>query len=134
MRDNSGQSPTDSNRPSEPDDPSGTTPHEETPSPSSGPSSKDESLEDFSRRLAKARGDDKKPERGNEAQPGLLGKAMRLSVEMVLGLVVGGGIGWFLDGLLGTAPWLMIVFLFLGIGAGLLNVMRAAREMNAPNE
>ncbi|MDP7642483.1 MAG: AtpZ/AtpI family protein, partial [Alphaproteobacteria bacterium] len=37
-------------------------------------------------------------------------------------------IGWFLDDWLDTRPWLLIVFLFLGIGAGLSNAFRLARK------
>jgi len=45
-------------------------------------------------------------------------------------LVVGGGIGWLLDHWLGTLPLFLLIFFFLGAGAGLLNVFRAAKEMN----
>jgi ATP synthase protein I len=64
------------------------------------------------------------------------GWAFRLGVELVAGLVVGGGLGWLLDRWLGTSPALLIVFFFLGAAAGILNVFRAAKEMyrdgNAP--
>lgn len=56
--------------------------------------------------------------------------AMRISVELAAGLVVGGGIGYVLDRWLETGPWLMIVFFFIGAAAGIRNVMRAAQEMN----
>lgn len=55
-----------------------------------------------------------------------LARALRLSSEFVAGILVGTGIGWFLDRLLGTSPWGMIVFLMLGFAAGVLNVLRAA--------
>lgn len=58
------------------------------------------------------------------------GWAFRLSVELVAGLVVGGGIGWLLDRWLGTSPALLILFFFLGAAAGIRNVFRAAKEMN----
>lgn len=61
------------------------------------------------------------------------GKAMsvafRIIAELVIGIMVGTAMGWFLDDWLGTAPWLMIVFFILGFVAGLINVTRAAREM-----
>jgi ATP synthase protein I len=50
----------------------------------------------------------------------------RLSSELVAGVLVGGGIGWGLDRLLGISPWGLIVFLLLGFTAGVLNVMRSA--------
>ncbi|MCK5425306.1 MAG: AtpZ/AtpI family protein [Emcibacter sp.] len=57
------------------------------------------------------------------------GMAMRLVAELVSGLIVGLIIGYFLDKVLGTKPWLMIVFIFLGLGAGIFNVMRAAKQI-----
>ncbi|MCF6215028.1 MAG: AtpZ/AtpI family protein [Emcibacter sp.] len=57
------------------------------------------------------------------------GMAMRLVAELVSGLIVGMIIGWFLDKALGTKPWMLIVFVFLGLGAGIFNVLRAAKQM-----
>ena len=59
-----------------------------------------------------------------------MGFAFRAGVELMAALVVGGGIGWLLDRWLGTLPLFLLVFFFLGAGAGLLNVIRSAREMN----
>jgi ATP synthase protein I len=58
-----------------------------------------------------------------------MGYAFRIGVELVAGLVVGGGIGWLLDKLFGTLPLFLILFFFLGSAAGVLNVYRAARQM-----
>jgi len=60
-----------------------------------------------------------------------LGLAFRLVVELVAGLVVGGAIGWFLDKWLGTLPVLFLLFFALGAAAGILNVIRTARQMQA---
>jgi ATP synthase protein I len=62
-------------------------------------------------------------------------RGLRLSSELVAGVLVGAGIGWLLDQWLGISPWGLIVFLLLGFAAGILNVMRAAglvedRRMN----
>ena len=54
------------------------------------------------------------------------GQALKLSSEFIAGVVVGAGIGWVIDRLAGTSPWGLIVFLLLGFGAGVLNVMRSA--------
>lgn len=62
------------------------------------------------------------------------GAAFKFAAELVVGVVVGGGLGWLLDRQLGTAPWLMIVLVILGFAAGLLNVVRAAQEAQAKNE
>jgi len=60
-----------------------------------------------------------------------MGMAFRLSTDLVSAVVVGGVIGWGLDWLLGTDPWLLLLFFFLGIAAGILNVIRTAQSMNA---
>ncbi len=85
-------------------------------------------LEDFDARLKKARelrrpaaGDG--PDRDAGGMRGL-GVAIRLAIEMVTALAVGVGVGVLLDRWLGTQPWLMIVFFFLGAAAGGLNVYR----------
>jgi ATP synthase protein I len=54
------------------------------------------------------------------------GQALKLSSEFIAGVVVGVGLGWFIDRLAGTAPWGLIVGLLLGFGAGILNVLRSA--------
>ena len=60
-----------------------------------------------------------------------IGIAFRLSTELVAGLVVGGGMGWLLDRWLGTAPWLLLIFFFLGVAAGIMNVFRTAKQLSA---
>ena len=54
------------------------------------------------------------------------GQAIKLSSEFIAGVVVGAGIGWIIDRMAGTSPFGLIVFLLLGFGAGVLNVMRSA--------
>ena len=53
-------------------------------------------------------------------------RGFRLSSELVAGVLVGAGIGWALDRVLGISPWGLIIFLMLGFAAGVLNVMRTA--------
>ncbi len=65
------------------------------------------------------------------SQGAALGQALRLGVELVAGVAVGFFIGWGLDRLLGTAPFLMVAFLGLGAAAGILNVVRTAKRMQA---
>lgn len=88
----------------------------------------DETREDFDRRLSEARKRRETTGPGNRQTA--FGQAFRLSSEMVAGVLVGGFIGWWLDYWLGTAPWLLLLFFFLGVAAGILNAVRAAREMN----
>jgi ATP synthase protein I len=52
---------------------------------------------------------------------------LRLSSELVAGVLVGAGLGFLIDRWLGTSPWGLTVFLLLGFAAGVLNVARSAR-------
>jgi ATP synthase protein I len=71
------------------------------------------------------------PPPDSRARGEALGYALRLGVELVAGVAVGGFIGWALDRWLGSAPFLMVVFLVLGAAAGMTNVFRAAKAMQA---
>jgi ATP synthase protein I len=71
------------------------------------------------------------PQLEPEARGAALGKALRLATELVAGVVVGGFIGWALDRAFGSAPFLMVVFLILGSAAGIMNVVRSAKAMQA---
>jgi ATP synthase protein I len=53
----------------------------------------------------------------------------RMSSELVGAIVVGGLIGYALDRLLGTTPWLFLLFFVLGFAAGILNILRAYKQM-----
>ena len=53
--------------------------------------------------------------------------AMRLGVEMVAAMVIAVVIGWGLDRLFHTTPWLMIIMVPIGLAAGLRNILRAER-------
>jgi ATP synthase protein I len=57
---------------------------------------------------------------------------LRLSSELVAGVVVGTILGWGLDRLLPTSPWGLIVFMLLGFVAGVINVMRSAGVGKTP--
>ena len=88
-------------------------------------------LDALEARLREARGkaDDITPESQDKNQPpaNALSLALRVGVELVSALAIGVAIGWLLDQWLGTRPWLMLVFIFLGGAAGILNVYRMAR-------
>jgi len=66
------------------------------------------------------------PETGAPPDRSGLARAMRLSAEMVGGVIVGAGIGYGIDYLAGTSPWGFIVFFLVGFAGGVLSVMRSA--------
>ncbi|WP_439542176.1 AtpZ/AtpI family protein [Hyphomicrobium sp.] len=74
------------------------------------------------------------PEPDGRARGAAMGQAMKIAIELVVGIAVGGFIGKILDDQFGTAPWLMIVFLMLGFAAGLMNIIRTARRLQAEAE
>jgi ATP synthase protein I len=55
----------------------------------------------------------------------------RMASELVAAVLVGGLIGYVLDRLLGTTPWLFLVLFLLGFVAGIVNVLRAHRKLQA---
>lgn len=59
---------------------------------------------------------------------------LRMSTELVAAILVGGFMGYMLDMWLGTRPWLFLVFMMLGFSAGILNILRAFKRMQAEIE
>ena len=59
-----------------------------------------------------------------------LGKALKISTELVAAVVVGSTIGFILDNWFDTKPLLTICFFFMGAVAGILNVFKSAKKMN----
>jgi ATP synthase protein I len=60
-----------------------------------------------------------------------LSRGFRLASEFAAAIIVGAGLGYLIDMVLPTRPWAMVVLLLLGFAAGVLNVVRATKEMNA---
>jgi ATP synthase protein I len=58
------------------------------------------------------------------------GIGVRIGVELVAGIGVGSLIGYGLDAWLGTRPWLMVVFFFLGAAASVMNMYRAVQGLD----
>jgi ATP synthase protein I len=69
-----------------------------------------------------------------QAKASAMAMGLRLSSELVAGVLVGAALGWGFDRLLSTSPWGLIVFLLLGFTAGVVNVMRAAGVMAKQSE
>ena len=55
--------------------------------------------------------------------------AMRSGVELVSGILVGVGLGMLCDYLFDTKPIGMILFLFLGMAAGVSNIYRSMKNI-----
>ena len=86
--------------------------------------------EDFKTRLKIAKSKIKKQfEDDKEKRGSFMGNAFKLGTELVASVAVGTIIGFILDTLFDTKPWLIIIFFFLGAAAGMLNVIRAANRM-----
>ena len=58
-----------------------------------------------------------------------LGAAFKMSSELVSAVAVGTIIGFILDNWFGTKPWLILIFFFVGVIAGIMNVIRSAKKM-----
>ena len=87
-------------------------------------------LKQISTRLKIAKKNIRKVEqkkRGSNAAS--LGKALKISTELVAAVVVGSTIGFLLDNWFDTKPLLTICFFIMGVAAGILNVFRSANKM-----
>lgn len=89
------------------------------------------SLDEFSKRLDAVRGAEANAEKTRAAGGQASGQAFRLSSELLAGILVGCLLGWGIDRLLGTTPWALVAGIFLGFGAGVLNVARAMKAAQA---
>jgi ATP synthase protein I len=59
----------------------------------------------------------------------LAGVGYRMSIELVVGICAGLGLGWLIDWQMGTKPWFMIILMFLGLVAGVFNVVRLSKDV-----
>lgn len=64
----------------------------------------------------------------------LLSTAGTIGLQLVCATFIGLAMGYFLDKWLGTSPWLLIVFLLLGIAAGFRDVYLEARRIQRVDE
>ena len=86
--------------------------------------------EDFKTRLKIAKNKAKsKYSEGKEPSKSGMGHAFKMSTELVAAVAVGTIIGFILDNWFGTKPWLILIFFFVGVAAGITNVIRSAKNM-----
>ena len=67
--------------------------------------------------------------RDNSENSSSIGAAFKLSTELVSSVAVGTIIGFILDKTFGTKPWFILIFFFVGVVAGITNVIRSAKKM-----
>ena len=91
----------------------------------------DARLDSLEERLERAQRIEEKRTRKAQPDPGQ--RAGQLVLSHLVGAPLGGGlIGWGLDMLLGTRPWLLLLMLFLGFGVGIRNVLRISKTPPGP--
>ena len=78
--------------------------------------------------IAKSRIDKKNPYKDKEPSSSV-GTALKMSTELVSAVAVGTIIGFILDKTFGTKPWLILIFFFIGVIAGIVNVFKSAKNM-----
>ena len=78
--------------------------------------------------IAKKRISKKNEEKKND-NPSSIGAAFKLSTELVAAVAVGTIIGFIFDKTFGTTPWFILIFFFVGVVAGITNVIRSAKNM-----
>ena len=61
--------------------------------------------------------------------PSPIGTAFKLSTELVAAVAVGTIIGFIFDKTFGTKPWFILIFFFVGVIAGITNVIKSAKNM-----
>ena len=71
----------------------------------------------------------RKNQNKDKNRPSSIGIAFKMSTELVSAVVVGTIIGFILDKTFGTKPWLILIFFFVGVIAGILNVVKSAKNM-----
>jgi len=89
------------------------------------------SFKNISTRLEIAKKNIKKDDEKNKgSNAASLGKALKISTELVAAVFVGATIGFLLDYWFDTKPLLTICLFFLGVAAGILNVFKSAKKMH----
>ena len=86
--------------------------------------------ENFKTRLKIAKSRIKKNLNNDQEKRGsFMGSAFKLGTELVAAVAVGTIIGFILDSWFDTKPWLIIIFFFVGVIAGIINVIKSAKKL-----
>ncbi|WP_380874428.1 ATP synthase protein I [Sphingomonas sp. DBB INV C78] len=93
------------------------------------PSAEDARLTSLQQRLKDAAEAEQSRTATKQAKPGKgYSQGNRVLAELIAGPAVGALVGWVIDRWLGTAPWLLLVMLFLGIAVAFRNIVRISNE------
>ena len=93
------------------------------------PEERSAKLDELDQRIRAAR-EARAPKRGKTGDKFTMANmAWRMTLELVVGGMVGAAIGWGLDALFGTLPIFLVVFILLGFAAGVRTVMRSVDEV-----
>ena len=88
-------------------------------------------LKEISTRLEIAKKNIKKDlDKNKSTNAASLGNALKIGTELIAAVLVGSIFGFILDNWFDTKPFITICFFFIGVAAGILNVIRSAKKMN----
>ena len=91
----------------------------------------DARLESLDERLDRLQQAEARKARASQVDPNM--RVAQVVIGYLIGGPLGGGLlGWGLDSLFGTKPWLTLLMLFLGFGVGIRNVLRISKTMPGP--
>ena len=79
-------------------------------------------------KIAKSRTRTKYSAKNNPSNSSM-GTAFKMSTELVAAVAVGTIIGFILDNWFGTNPWLILIFFFVGVITGIVNVIKSEKKM-----
>ena len=71
----------------------------------------------------------RRPPKRRESKYTAASLAWRMVLELVVGMAIGLGLGWWLDRQFGTLPIFLAVFGIFGFAAGVRTMMRSAEEV-----
>jgi len=91
-------------------------------------------LDELEKRIKQAREGQKPKRRRTRGEFTAAHTAWRMTLELVVGGLIGAAMGWGLDVLLGTRPVFLIVFVLLGMAAGIRTALRSAEDLRREQE
>lgn len=85
-----------------------------------------EKLKAFDKKLEKAKKPKEVKEKSHHNKA--MNDAYKYAIELFAGFVIGGFMGWSIDKWLETKPLFLIIFIFIGAAAGILNVIKSSKR------